>query len=979
MKVALVQCPSWGTYDPPLALVQLSSCLREAGYEVYVFDLNIKLYLKRDELLKNVWAWEQSDFWFNQDSVRRILDAGLGEVEGCLNQIIGNDIRVVGLSVNINSELFSLEFSKRLKQKRKDTIIVWGGPLFFRRNSIESVLTSGVVDVVISGEGEIAFVEFLETLKRGKDFSTSPGIAFKRNGQVCKASPAEPVVLDNLPFLDFTLLPLEDYDDSEHIPMMANRGCIKRCVFCSDMPCWSTFKSMSGRRIFEEIGHQRKVQLTHFGRELSHVDFVDLVFNGNMKSLVDFCDLMIKADLDLYWTANMCIRPEVTGRVIDKMKLARCEHILIGIESGSERVLKLMNKYYKISDADRIVRQLSEAGICVTANFMFGFPGETDEDFQKTLDFLKRNAVFLSRVYPSRTYCALEEFSYLESHLEEFGIKPNPPNHLFWETVDGANTYPVRMDWCRRFCELALQLGIEVGAGVQTAVELDEWYNLGHYYETVGDCPKAIESLLKYFQLEPRNECVRGKLESYLRRIESGELSIHDELLNRLKERTNTVVSQREQFTTSCVDRLGHGYSLGVGKAKLRNLQDEIINQDYSKLDFRPFQDNWSMAKGYIDNFYERRKEKIVKELIKMYAQAMRTLVSKNKQLNNKEFEERKIYLRSYPSSIFFQTNAPCQSFCIFNLNSSKNEYLDLSYFQNRIKAKMNYGLGLAERFIFVNSGEFFLLPDWQGILDYLDFNYPHVQKVLSTDGSSLKPDASDAMTFHISPYVVNIWLYASNDKLHKTITRTNNFEQIMEQIGYLLRVRKNTGNICVNFGFIASNLTLEDLGDFIRLASKMEVDKVIVRYNAIHSQTQKYLSCFFNQDFANETFNSVEKLAKDLNIEIDLPPRFAQDNYAAVNLCRELWNQIKFDRAGNLLDCNGGKLENLNLDNYDYEGLWNSSYYQTMRRQVLEKERLMCFANCHRVNPACINNFVSHIYPESRNKEIDIFWGDNF
>jgi len=92
--------------------------------------------------------------------------------------------------------------------------------------------------------------------------------------------------------------------------------------------------------------------------------------------------------------------------------------VIIGIESGSERVLRLMNKWYNINDAERIIRHMYEVGICVTANFMFGFSGETEEDFQLTLDFLKRDGKYMG-VYPSRTYCALEEHPF---YLERLNI-----------------------------------------------------------------------------------------------------------------------------------------------------------------------------------------------------------------------------------------------------------------------------------------------------------------------------------------------------------------------------------------------------------------------------------------------------------------------------------------------------------------------------------------------------------------------------
>ena len=73
MKVALIQCPVWGTYDPPFSIAQLSSCLKEQGHKVCIFDLNISLYHNRKENYKNMWAWEQSDFWYKPSCVENFF------------------------------------------------------------------------------------------------------------------------------------------------------------------------------------------------------------------------------------------------------------------------------------------------------------------------------------------------------------------------------------------------------------------------------------------------------------------------------------------------------------------------------------------------------------------------------------------------------------------------------------------------------------------------------------------------------------------------------------------------------------------------------------------------------------------------------------------------------------------------------------------------------------------------------------------
>lgn len=530
MKVALIQCPVWGTYDPPLALAQLSACLRKAGHQLSVFDINIGLYHNRQENYKNMWAWEQCSFWYDPLKVSKFFEDNQATIKQYVDQILKSDARAICFSVGSSSWISSIELAKMIKRERKDTVIVFGGNLFYQREWIASILNNECVDIVAAGEGELTLCELVNLIEKGQGLEQCSGIVFKKGGQI-KNTGARSLMdnLDELPFLDFESLPIENYDDSEHIALMTSRGCILHCVFCSSREFWNGFRAMSSVRIFQEIRYHRKRH-----RFLGHVNFLDLLFNAKMKTLDNFCDLMINEKFKdpLLWTANAIIRPEMTPDLMKKMKKAGCKHLIFGIESGSQRVLGLMTKKYKITDADNVIKATHEAGIMVTANFMFGFPGETEDDFKLTLDFIKRNAEYLDRLYPSRTYCALEEFSYLNSHLEEFGIRPNPPNHLYWESLDGRNDYPERLRRCEEFCNLASSLGVEVGCGVQTSVELDRWYNLGHYYESKKDYQKAIECFLKYHELDSDNAVVSEKIKHYSRQVENGNqrISISPEL-----------------------------------------------------------------------------------------------------------------------------------------------------------------------------------------------------------------------------------------------------------------------------------------------------------------------------------------------------------------------------------------------------------------------------------------------------------------
>lgn len=515
MKIVLIQCPVWGTYDPPVGLAQLSGCLKQAGHEAAVFDINIKLYRQRSENYKNIWAWEQCSFWYDEESVEKFFTDNRTSIEEQINKIIASNSKAVCFSVNAASKLSSLKLARMIKEIDKGIVVIFGGPLFFENRFIAPVLDTGAVDFVAPGEGENVLVELVRALETGKDTVSCRGVYFERDNQLVNTGENDSwVELESLPFMDFSGLPLSDYDDTKHIAFMASRGCVQRCVFCSSRSFWPGYRAMSGERIFNEIKFHIE-RLRKINPDLSHVDFLDLVLNGNMKSLVGFCDSVIRSRLDFFWTANMIIRPEMNSAVIEKLRKSGCEHIIFGIESGSQRVLGLMKKNYRIEDADRIIKGLHKAGIKVTANFMFGFPGETEEDFKGTLEFIKRNAKFLDRAYPSRTYCAIEEFSYLAMHPSEFDIKKDPPNHLYWETNDGKNTYPERLKRCEEFCALASSLGVEVGSGVQTSVELDRYFNLGYYYEAKGDTEKALDCFLKYHEIDPENETIANKIKNY--------------------------------------------------------------------------------------------------------------------------------------------------------------------------------------------------------------------------------------------------------------------------------------------------------------------------------------------------------------------------------------------------------------------------------------------------------------------------------
>lgn len=926
MKIVLIQCPVWGTYDPPLALAQLSACLKKAGHQVHVLDLNIELYLNRRENHKGLWAWEKCDFWYDASNVAKFFVENEGLIDQYMKQIITHNPQIICFSVCTSSRFASLELARRIKKERKDQVIVFGGTLFFEDSWSQRILIEGVVDIVAIGEGELTLCELAHLIDEDKPLDNCPGIAYRINDQIFH-NPRRPLLenLDELPFMDFSDLPLSKYDDKCHIPILASRGCVQQCVFCSSKSFWPGYRHMSGKRIFEEI----KFHKDRF-KELGHIDFLDLLINGDIKALNSLCDLMIDWELSqnitISWVANAIIRKEMTPDLLVKMKKAGCKHLIYGIESGSQRVLGLMKKRYALEDADNVIKATHEAGIVVTTNFMFGFPGEEDDDFVETLEFIKRNAKYLDRVYPSRTFCAIEEFSYLHAHQEEFGIAANSPNHLYWESQDSRNVYPQRLQRCEEFCALASSLGIEVASGVQTSVDLDRWFNLAHYYEYKKDISQALENYLNYYEQEPNDKLITEKLVSYCDYVndQANQAEISVDILSRFKKAIDFINSTKGIFSqvVNSFGRGGRAKSIALAKAEQRD----------------------------------------------------------NLKLNDEEYGDKKIALKSTPKAFFLQVSGPCNASCVFCSRGNDYEMFNLDTFRERFEEKLFFTPYRAQQIILTGSGEYLLLPQVAKILDYFEDSFPHVEKMFSTNGSGLTPEICDKIARGKSRYTIHASLHASNGQLHKVMTRLDNFHKILGQLKYLLELRKETQNIGINLIFVATTLNIEDLPDFVLLAAKLGVDKVVCYYNYIYVPAQKYLSCFFKQELTNQKFDEAEKLASSLNMKIELPPRFNQKQYPVYGICREPWSQVMFDLNGHILPCDAAEDCYESLEKASWFGdVWNGQYYKKLRQSLVDGSS-SCSKYCFRANPSCVNDFRAHVIRRGRkDSEIDILWADNF
>ncbi len=363
---------------------------------------------------------------------------------------------------------------------------------------------------------------------------------------------------------------------------------------------------------------------------------------------------------------------------------------------------------------------------------------------------------------------------------------------------------------------------------------------------------------------------------------------------------------------------------------------------------------------------------------------------TENAILNNIEYESKKIQLSSSPRVIVIQLDSLCKLRCAFcsEIKQEKNSSFDDFYWN--IEGRISQYLSQADKIVFKMCGGFFDSLELKKMIHWrancLEISFPEVEKVYYTNGMDLTPAVID---FIVNPRgccsgyrvknTLNIALYSSNSRLHKLLTGSDDFPEILRGVESVIKAKKEVSHLKVCLVFIATTLNIEDLPLFTKLASDVGADQVICSYNRISKQAHKYLSCFFKQEKTNEMLFQAEDAAKRLKIGITLPPKFNQKGYFTLTPCRKAWEQMTIDSNGNILTCDAGERCSENLTESNFMNSWNGAYYQKLRRDMLGNNS-GCFAYCMEANPGAVNDFRSHvIHRGDRTSGINVLWGDNF
>lgn len=322
----------------------------------------------------------------------RILDQRMEDVERFIKEGGCGDYLCVGLHVMGGPQIMSgLDISRKIKAV-DDIPVIWGG-VFPTLRTIE-ILEEPAVDYVVRGEGEATFLELTKSLRDGGDPDEIEGIGFRRDAEVIINEDRPFLNMNSLPVLPYHLLDCRRYnwsagvnvDDAFKLQIETSRGCSSQCIYCYN----PSYYRKSWRAMNAEITVERfATLLREYG--CNYLDLIDDSYFEDLPRVIEIAQGILRRNLRFRYLINGGKVQAILKMSAEELGLLRDsgnELIHLGAESGSDRVLETLKKGITSMEIVESNRKLQRAGIASSFYFLFGTPGETDEDRRKSLDLM---------------------------------------------------------------------------------------------------------------------------------------------------------------------------------------------------------------------------------------------------------------------------------------------------------------------------------------------------------------------------------------------------------------------------------------------------------------------------------------------------------------------------------------------------------------------------------------------------------------
>lgn len=253
---------------------------------------------------------------------------------------------------------------------------------------IKDIFLNIGVDIILCGDSEKKAVELYQSLRDKKDIRNINNIitsSFDNN----KNDNIENIDLINFP--DWSDFNLENYwkilhahgpfSSKKYLPLLTSRGCPFPCKFCViPKTTYRRWRGRSAKNIVDEIEYY----IEKYGVFEFHLE--DLNPTVNEKRIIEFCNEILNRKIKISWKIVSGTKVESIKnlKTIELMSRSGCKYISISPESGSSRLMKLIDKPFDLTHAEKLIKEMNLFNIKSQACFVLGFPGENDHDRKLT-------------------------------------------------------------------------------------------------------------------------------------------------------------------------------------------------------------------------------------------------------------------------------------------------------------------------------------------------------------------------------------------------------------------------------------------------------------------------------------------------------------------------------------------------------------------------------------------------------------------
>ncbi len=355
-KCVLISPPELGKFCPR-GLLSIATCLESKGYPTRVIPLSHYL---------------EAETRYSPEKISAVLEDVIQE----------NDPFLIGIGSMTADYHTSADILKVCKELNENIITVIGGmhPTFTDMECINQPYT----DIVVRGEGEWTLSELVSALENGSDLHHIKGLTFRENGKIVR-TPDRPLgELAELPPLDFGLLPSEFVRNS-YVMGMLSRGCAFNCYFCADKPFWKRVRHFP----ITHVLHEMEVLNHSYKNPMMGIED-NMVYIGS-DHFSELCAEIKQRKIKLgsHFHVQTRVDSIVNDQGLRDMKGTGIQHVVIGIESGSPKVLKLMNKKTSPEMIISACEKFREHDLLPIGVWMIGYPGDTPEEQGRSLELLQ--------------------------------------------------------------------------------------------------------------------------------------------------------------------------------------------------------------------------------------------------------------------------------------------------------------------------------------------------------------------------------------------------------------------------------------------------------------------------------------------------------------------------------------------------------------------------------------------------------------